>query len=134
MKSGGLVLWNAIAICETSKTSWQSGKLRMKDDFENHSKGQQFLFGAMVEYHPISAKDLSRIHQFGKKVSPGIFLGCELIAGRIWKGEILNADLEDLEKLDASEILSSKNQPERSIDQMVQQNCQEETTNSENPL
>ena len=32
--------------------------------------------GAMVEYHPISAKDLSRLHQFGKKVLPGIFLGC----------------------------------------------------------
>ena len=25
-------------------------------------------FGAMVEYHPISAKDQSRLHQFGKKV------------------------------------------------------------------
>ena len=28
----------------------------------------------------------------------------ELIAGGIWKGDILIADLEDLEKLDASEI------------------------------
>ena len=25
-------------------------------------------FGAMVEYHPISAKDMSRLHQFGPKV------------------------------------------------------------------
>ena len=31
--------------------------------------------GAMVEYHLISVKDLSRLHQFGKKVVPGIFLG-----------------------------------------------------------
>ena len=30
----------AIAICEMSETSWQTGKLRMKDDLENHSKGQ----------------------------------------------------------------------------------------------
>ena len=30
-------------------------------------------FGAMVEYHPISAKDQSRLHQFGSKVLPGIF-------------------------------------------------------------
>ena len=30
-------------------------------------------FGAMVEHHTISAKDLSRLHQFGKKVLPGFF-------------------------------------------------------------
>ena len=48
------------------------------------------------------------IHQFGKKVLPGIFLGYELIAGGIWKGDILTADLEDLEKLDASDIYSRR--------------------------
>ena len=41
--------------------------------------------GAMVEYHPISARDFSIIHQFGKKVLPGIFLGYELIAGKFGK-------------------------------------------------
>ena len=60
--------------------------------------------GAMVEYHPISTRDQSRLHQSGKKVLPGIFVGCELIVVRIWKGDILIADLEDLEKLDASEF------------------------------
>ena len=40
MKGGGLILWNAIAICEMSKTSWQMGKRQMKDDPENHSKDQ----------------------------------------------------------------------------------------------
>ena len=39
-----------------------------------------------------------------KTSSSSIFLGCELIAVRIWKRDILTADLEDLEKLDASEI------------------------------
>ena len=34
----------------------------------------------MIEYHPISAKDLSRLHQFGKNVLPGIFLGHVLYA------------------------------------------------------
>ena len=53
----------------------------MKDDLENHSKGPITPFGAMVEYHPSSPKDQSRIHQFGKKVSPGIFHGYEPIAG-----------------------------------------------------
>ena len=36
--------------------------------------------GSLVEYHPISAKDQSRIHQFGKKVLPGLFLGYALYA------------------------------------------------------
>ena len=31
-KCGGLTLWNAIAIGETSKTSWQTDKHRTKDD------------------------------------------------------------------------------------------------------
>ena len=47
-------------------------------------------------------KDQVRIHQFGNQVLPGIFLGDELIAEGIWKGDILKADLEDLETLDAS--------------------------------
>ena len=29
----------------------------------------------MIEYHAISAKDQSRLHQFGKKVLPGIIIG-----------------------------------------------------------
>ena len=85
----------------------------------------------MVEYHPISARDFSRIHHFSKKVLLGIFLGYELSAGEIWK-----ADLEDLEKLDASEIdpreRSIVNTKRRWIH--VPQNCQGETTNSEYPL
>ena len=80
------------------------GKTHKKDGLENHSKGQKFLFGAMVEYHPISARDQSRLHQFCKKVLSGICLGCELIAVRIWKGDILIADIEELENMDASEI------------------------------
>ena len=43
MKDVGLVLWNAIDIGEMSKTSWQTGKLSMKDSSENHSKDQLFL-------------------------------------------------------------------------------------------
>ena len=60
--------------------------------------------GAMVEYHPISAKDLSRIHQFGPEVLPDVFLGYALHAGRIWKGDIMVADIEELDQMDASEL------------------------------
>ena len=118
MKNGGLILWNAIAFWEMSKTSWQMGKLSTKDDFREQVKGPIILFGAMVEYHPISTRDQSRLHQFGKNVLPGIFLGYALIAGRIWKTDIMIADFEELEDMY----------------QMVLQSCKEETTNSENPL
>ena len=49
-----------------------------------------------------------RIHQFGKKVLPGLFLGYALYAERIWKGDILVADIEELETMDASEIYSKR--------------------------
>ena len=66
--------------------------------------GPVIPFGAMVEYHAISSKDLSRLHQFGPKVLPYIFLVFVLCAARIWKGDILVADIEELEEIDASEL------------------------------
>ena len=44
-------------------------------------KGPIIPFGSLVEYHPITAKDQSRIHQFGKKVLPGLFLGYAFVCG-----------------------------------------------------
>ena len=80
----------------------------MKDVLGNHLKDLLFHFGSLVEYHPITAKDQSRIHQFGKKVLPRLFLGYALYAGGIWKGDVLIADLEELETMDASEIYSKR--------------------------
>ena len=94
-------------ICETSQIFCLMGRRPIKDVLGNHS------FGSLVEYYPISAKDQSRIHQFGKKVLPGLFLGYALNAGRIWKGDILVADIEELGTMDASEIYSEKTQCER---------------------
>ena len=65
-------------------------------------------FGSFVEYYPISAKDQSRIHQCGKKVLPGLFLGYALYAEGIWKGDILVPDTEELERMNASEIYSKR--------------------------
>ena len=80
------------------------GKSPNERRFGEPFKGPIIPFGAMFEYHPIPVRDQSRIHQLCKKVLPGIFLGYELIAVRIWKGDLLIVDLEDLEKLDASEM------------------------------
>ena len=76
----------------------------MKDVFGKSFNGPIIPFGSLVEYHPITTKDQSRIHQFGKKVLPGLFLGYALYAVRIWKGDVLIADLEELETMDASDI------------------------------
>ena len=44
-------------------------------------KGPIIPYVSFVEYYPISAKDQSRTHQFGKKVLPGLFLGYALYVG-----------------------------------------------------
>ena len=84
------------------------GKTPYEKRFGQPSKGPIIPLGSLVEYHPISVKDQSRIHQFGKKVLPGLFLGYALYAGRIWKGDVLIADLEELETMDASGIYSKR--------------------------
>ena len=89
----------------------------MNGDFGPLFKGPEIPFGAMVEYFPISATDQSWLHQFGKRVLPGIFLGYALIAGGIWIGDILFAgkleswenwtrEKSTLERLNAKEILT----------------------------
>ena len=95
--------WNPIATCQKSKTSWQTAT-PYERRFQGPLKGPIIPFGAMLEYCTISTRDQARLHQFGKKVLPGIFLGYALIAGRIWKGDILIADIGELEDMDASEI------------------------------
>ena len=83
---------------------WKTPKERR---FGEPFKGPNIPCGR-VEYHPISTRDQSRLHQFGKKKLLGIYFGYALIAGRIWKGDILIADPEDSKKLDASENYSGR--------------------------
>ena len=84
------------------------GKTPYERRFGKPFEGPIVPFGSLVEYHPITAKDQSRIHKFGKKVLFGMFFGYALYAGEIWKGEALIADLVDLETMDASEIFSKR--------------------------
>ena len=80
----------------------------------NHVKDLLFHLVHWLEYHPITAKDQSRIHQFGKKILHELFLGYALYATGIWKGDVLVADLEELETMDASEIYSKRLNAKRS--------------------
>ena len=104
MKNGGRIPWTVAAFCETCRISCLMGKTPYERRFGIPLNGAAIPFGAMVEYHPISAEDISRLHQFGSKVLPGVLLGYVLYAGGIWKGDIMVADIEELEEMDASEL------------------------------
>ena len=81
--------------------------------------GPVIRFGVLVEYHPISAIDLSRLHQFGPKVLPGIFFGYALHTVRIWKGDILGLRHGSIwTNIDVSEIHSRKTQCKASVKPM----------------
>ena len=53
------------------------------------------------------ANALSRLHQFGPEVLPESF-GYVLYAAGTWKGDVLVADIEKLEQMDASEIYAKR--------------------------
>ena len=38
MTSGGRILWYAVAMCKMTKTSWQTGNLKMNEQLENPSR------------------------------------------------------------------------------------------------
>ena len=60
---------------------FSDGKPPYERRFGQSFKGPIIPLGSLVEYHPITAKDQSRLHPFGKKVLPGLFLGYALYAG-----------------------------------------------------
>ena len=69
------------------------GKTPYERRFGEPFTGPIIPFDSLVEYYPISTKDQSRIHQFGKKALSGLFFGYALYAVGMWKGDILVADI-----------------------------------------
>ena len=51
------------------------GKTPYERRFGEPFQGPMTPFGALVEYFPNSERDRASIHQFGKKVLPGIYRG-----------------------------------------------------------
>ena len=124
--------------------SWTDGKSPYERRFGEPFKGLVIPFGAMFEYYPISSRDLSRLNQIGKKVLPGVFLGHALFARRTWKG-VWSQILQSWRRWTRQKSILEDSMQEKyrchkreensdSQWQVVQQNCQEETTNSENLL
>ena len=62
---------------------FSDGKTPCERRFGQPFKGPIIPFGSLVEYHPITAKDQSRIHQFGKKFLLGLLLGYANVCGSI---------------------------------------------------
>ena len=85
--------WADFMECYTNLRNIQDllsdGKTPYERRFGEPFKGPIIPFGSLDEFYPISAKDQSRIHQVGKKVLPGLFIGYALYAGGIWKGDVL---------------------------------------------
>ena len=103
MTSGGQILWNAVAICEMSKTSWQTGNLRMNEDLgiiqrTNHSirrtSGITPKLRERQSENPSIRKESITRNFHWICCDRGVNLEAE-------KYQI--ADIEELEKLDASE-------------------------------
>ena len=115
MKDGGLVVWNAIAICEMSKTSWQMGKTLYERRFGEPSKGPIIPCGAMADIR-FRREINQHFINLARKYYLESFLGVIWSREEFCKGDILMADLEDLEKVGRTWNLSSRNQRERSID------------------
>ena len=57
-KNGGWIPWSVIAFCETFKTSLGCWEGICERRFGMPFNGQVIPFGAMAEYHPISAKEV----------------------------------------------------------------------------
>ena len=113
MKIGGQIPLNVSPYLRNVTDLLSDGKTPYERRFGQPFKGPCIPFGSLVEYYPITAKDQSRIHQFGKKIFSQFFLEYTLYAEGIWQGDVLVGDLAELETMDASEIYSKKTQCER---------------------
>ena len=106
MEVGGQILWNVTPICETSQIYCLMGRRPMKDVLGNHL--EDLLFH-LVHWLSITLQ-LRRTSQESinlerKWIVPRIYA---LYAEGMWKGDVLIADLEELDTMDASEIYSKR--------------------------
>ena len=97
-KNGGQLLWNSTPICEAFRILLD-GKTPCERRFGVPFKSPE----QWLDITPFLRKTYRGYIHLAQK-SCQVFLGYVLYAGRIWKGDILVADIEELEQMDASEI------------------------------
>ena len=115
MKSGWLILWNAVAICEMFKTSWQTGKHLMNGYSENYFKVRSFR---LVRWSDIirfllktSRGSTNLVRKFWQEYSSDIHLSREEFGKEIFWSQTLRSwkiwtRLKFMHK--AEEVLTSK--------------------------
>ena len=83
--------------CGTYKTFFWDGKTPFERRCGEPSRGTVIPCGAMVEHHSISAETSQGSINLARKFYLEYSLDIALYAERIWKGDILVADIEELE-------------------------------------
>ena len=86
-------LRNVVDLLKSGQTAWEK---RFKTKFT----GPNLPLGAEITYKPITDKDKARLHKFGDKTLPGLFVGYSQQAGGYWSGDLLVVDKEELESIE----------------------------------
>ena len=95
--AGYCYLWNVQDLLSDEKTPYER---RFGDPF----KGPGIPFGSMVEYHPFLRKTSPHSINLVRKFYLQHSSDMHCLRVRIWKGDLMVADIGELENLDASEI------------------------------
>ena len=108
MKIGGQIPWNVMPICEMLQISYLMGRRPMKDVLGNHLRDRSFH---LLHWLSITLF-LRKTSQESINLERKSYLDCssdtQCTRSGIWKGDVLVADLEELETMDASEIYSKR--------------------------
>ena len=70
------------------------GKTPYELRFEQPFGGKLLPFGCSVEYKPESERETNKLHKFGSKLRPGIFMGHHSHNGGKWSGDYYVVDAE----------------------------------------
>ena len=103
MKIGGQIPWNVIPICEICKISCLMGKHHTRDVLGNHVKDRSFR---LVHWLSITLF-LRKTSQDSFNLERKFYLDCSLDT-LCTRSELLVADIEQLETMDAQEIYSER--------------------------
>ena len=117
MKIGGQIPWNVAPFCEIFMIYYLMGRRPVKDVLGNHLKDE---LSRLVHWLSITLF-LRKTSQESINLERKSYLDCSLdtpcTRGRIWKGDVLVADIEELETMDASEIYSKSLNAKEDISQ-----------------
>ena len=107
-KNHSLFHWNKLTSPELLIRIWMSSK-RNASLIIGMSMGQEIcLIIGQVSLNLLYWKKNLQTDICGPGRDSGILIGHALVAGWIWKGDVLIADIEELETMDASEIYSKR--------------------------